>query len=195
VPDFSQEDFVMAKIHKVLVPALAMGALGLASAPAMAQLPGVDLYVGAAIGQSNADLSAADLGADDFDAKDMSWKLNAGLRAAMFGAELEYFNFGSPNGTDAGSDIDVDYKGLGAYGIFYVPLPLPVLDIYVKAGLAKVDLDIDASSINDDDTKFSYGAGVQLKVGSLAVRGEYQKFKFESIKPSLFSLGLSFTLF
>jgi hypothetical protein len=111
----------------------------------------------------------------------------------MFGAELEYINFGTADGTEGGADYDVDYKGLAGYGLFYVPLPLPVLDIYLKAGLAKVDFDIDAADINDDDTKFSYGAGVQVKFGSLAVRGEYQKFKFEEVDPSMLSVAFSYS--
>lgn len=168
---------------------LVAAALGLASAPAMAQVPGLDFYVGAGIGQSNADISADDLEIPDFDKKDTAWKLFAGLRASMFGAELEYINFGKPEG----SGVEVEYKGLAAYGLLYAPLPLPVLDIYAKAGLAKVDVDIDAADINDDDTKFSYGLGAQLKFGSFAIRGEYQKFKFEEVDPSLLSVSFSYS--
>lgn len=181
----------MSKVHKVLVPLLAVGGLGLAAAPAHAQVPGIDFYVGGGLGQSDADISADDLEIDEFDAKDMSWKLFTGVRAAMFGAELEYIDFGTASGSDGVDDVDVDYKGLGLYGMFYVPLPVPILDIYVKAGLAKVDVEIE--DLSDDDTKFSYGAGVQLKFGSLAVRGEYQKFKFEEVDPSLLSLSLSYS--
>lgn len=183
----------MAKVHKVLVPLLAIGGLGLAAAPVHAQVPGVDFYVGGGLGQSDADLSADDLEIDEFDAKDMSWKLFTGIRASMFGAELEYINFGTADGELGGTEYDVDYKGLGAYGLFYLPLPVPVLDIYVKAGLAKVDIDIDAEDFSDDDTKFSYGAGIQLKFGALGIRGEYQKFKFEEVDPSLLSLSLSYS--
>lgn len=190
---FQSKEDVMAKVHKVLVPLMAMGGLGLAAAPAHAQVPGIDFYVGGGIGQSDADTSAAELDIDDFDAKDMSWKLFTGIRAAMFGAELEYINFGTADGEDAGLDYDVDYKGLGAYGMFYVPLPVPVLDIYLKAGLAKVDVDIDAEDFSDDDTKFSYGGGVKLNLGSLSIRGEYQRFKFEELDPSLLSLSLQYT--
>lgn len=183
----------MAKVHKVLGALLAVGGLALAAAPAHAQVPGIDFYVGGGLGQSDADIDADDLDIDDIDAKDMSWKLFTGVRAAMLGAELEYIDFGTAAGTDGVTDVDVDYKGLGLYGMFYVPLPVPVLDIFVKAGLAKVDVDIDAQDFNDDDTKFSYGAGVQLKFGALGIRGEYQKFKFEDVKPSLLSLSLSYS--
>jgi opacity protein-like surface antigen len=168
----------------------AMGALALASAPAQAQVPGLDFYIGGGLGQSDIGLSASELATVDFDAKDMAWKLFGGLRvASVFGAELGYIDFGKPEGEDA----EVRYKGLAAFGMFYIPLPLPVLDIFAKAGLARVDADIDVGvdSFSTDDTKFAYGAGVQLKFGSFAVRGEYERFKVEDAKPSL--LSISFT--
>jgi opacity protein-like surface antigen len=168
----------------------AMGALALASAPAQAQVPGVDLYIGGGLGQSNLGLSASELGTLDFDEKDMAWKLFGGLRmASVFGVELAYIDFGKPNGDDA----EVKYKGLAAFGMFYVPLPLPVLDIYAKAGLARLDADLEVGidSLSTDDTKFAYGAGLQLKFGSLAIRGEYERFKVEDADPSL--LSISFT--
>lgn len=168
----------------------ALGALGLAATPAHAQMPGVDLYLGAGIGQSNADISANDLGAVDFDKKDMGWKIFGGLRATMFGAELEYIDFGKPNG----SDSEVDYKGLAAYGLVYLPLPLPMLDIYAKAGIAKVDADVAVTGLGSgsfDDSKFTYGVGVQLKFGSFALRGEFEQFKIEDAKPSLLSVSFS----
>ncbi|HWL63225.1 MAG TPA: porin family protein [Steroidobacteraceae bacterium] len=178
-----------------LAALLAIGALGLVSMPAAAQVPGVDFYIGAGIGQSDVDLNADDLGALDFDAKDTGWKLIAGVRvASMLGAELEYIDFGKPDG----SDSSVDYKGIAAYGLLYAPLPLPILDLYAKAGLAKVDANLSVDGLGDadaKDTQFAYGLGAQLKFGSFALRGEWEKFKVKdggaSARPSL--LSLSFT--
>jgi opacity protein-like surface antigen len=180
------------KARHALTALLALGTLGLAAAPAHAQVPGVDFYVGAGVGQSNADFD--DLEVPDFDDKDTAWKAFAGVRlASIFGAELQYFNFG----TAGAPGVDVDYKGLGAYGLVYLPLPLPILDVYAKAGVAKIDVDIDAEDFNTDDTQFSYGLGVQLKLGSWGLRGEYERFKVKdgdldlSANPSLFSLSFT----
>lgn len=169
-----------------------LGACGLAAAPAQAQVPGIDFYIGAGIGQSNADFD--DLEIPDFDDKDMAWKVFGGVRlASIFGAELQYFDFG----TAGGSGVDADYKGLGAYGLVYLPLPLPILDVYAKAGVAKVDLDIDSEDFNTDDTQFSYGLGLQLKLGSWGIRGEYERFKVKdgdldlSANPSLWSVSFT----
>jgi opacity protein-like surface antigen len=189
-----QEEQVMAKVHRILMPLLAAGALGVMAAPAQAQVPGVDFYIGAGLGQSNADLSADDLGALDFDEKDMGWKLFVGLRASIFGAEVEYIDFGKPNGDDS----EVDYNGLAAYGLIYAPLPLPVLDLYAKAGMAKVDANLQVDGLGEGDvkdTQFSYGLGAQLKFGSFAIRGEWEQFKVKdngvTTKPTLLSVSFS----
>lgn len=175
---------------------VAAGALGMASAPAMAQVPGLDFYIGAGIGQSNADISADEIGDIDFDKKDMGWKLFTGLRAAsMFGAELTYIDFGKADGEIS----EVKYKGLGLFGMVYAPLPVPVLDLYAKAGLARVDADlqVDADSFSKKDTQFAYGLGVQFNFGSFALRGEWEKFKVKdsdanvNVKPSLLSVSFS----
>jgi opacity protein-like surface antigen len=168
----------------------ATSALAFGAGPAFAAVPGADLYIGVGLGQSNADLSAADLGELEFDRKDMGWKLFAGGRFLSFiGAEISYMDFGKPSGGNS----EVDYKGLAGFGMLYAPIPLPVLDLYLKAGLARLDVDAAATvgDFNTKDTKFAYGAGLQLKFGSFAIRGEYEQFKVEGAKPSMLSLGFS----
>jgi len=165
----------------------ATAALVLGAASAQAGVPGVDLYMGVGLGQSNADVSADDLAVPSFDKKDMAWKLFVGGRFLSFvGAELDYIDLGKPKG----SGVDIKYKGLAGYGLFYLPIPLPILDIYAKAGLARIDVN-PSFAASTDDTKFAYGAGLQLKFGSFAIRGEYERFKVESTKPSMLSVGFS----
>ena len=166
------------------------GALAFASGTVHAGVPGADFYLGVGLGQSNADVSAADLGELEFDKKDIAWKAFLGGRFLSFGgAELDYINFGKPSGGDA----ELKYKGLAAFGMYYLPIPLPVLDVYLKAGLARLDVDekVTAGSFNTKDTKFAYGTGLQLKFGSFAIRAEYERFKAEGSKPSLLSVGFA----
>jgi opacity protein-like surface antigen len=164
----------------------AAGALVLAAVPAQAEaVPGIDFYVGGGVGQSNADVSAP-----NFDDKDFGWKAFVGVRALSYlGAEVNYIDFGKPS-----SDVSsFKYKGLAGYGLFYIPIPLPILDVYVKAGVARVDVKAPNSSFNTDDTKFAFGGGLQLKFGSWAIRGEYEQYKVNdlSAKPTLLTLGFS----
>ncbi len=175
--------------------ATALGAtavLGLCAIPAQAAgIPGVDFYVGAGIGQSNADISADDLGVSDFDKKDTAWKVYAGARALSFGAELNYIDLGKPSG----GGVDFKYKAFAGYGMYFLPLPVPILDVYLKAGLARLDTKVPSADLSTNDTKFSYGGGLQLKFGSWAVRAEYEQYKADiegdKIKPKLLTLGFS----
>lgn len=162
----------------------AIAALALGSGPAFAAVPGVDLYLGAGVGQSDADVDFP-----DFDEKDMGWKVFVGGRFLSFaGAELDYIDFGKPNG----GGENIKYKAVAGYGLFYLPIPAPILDVYVKAGMARVDFNPSTGS-SGDDTKFAYGGGLQLKFGSFAIRGEYEQFKVEGTKPSMLSVGFSKT--
>ncbi len=86
---------------------------------------------------------------------------------------------------------DLKYKAFAGYGLYYLPLPLPILDVYLKAGLARIDTKVPSADLSDNDTKFSYGGGLQLKFGSYAIRAEYEQFKIESAKPKLLTLGFS----
>jgi opacity protein-like surface antigen len=184
VPGLKEE--IMVKSKTMLAALLSCGGLGLAAAPAQAQVPGVDFYIGAGIGQSNADID--DVEVTDLDEKDTAWKLFAGARfASVFGAELNYIDFGKATSEEA----EAAYKGFAGYGLFYLPLPLPVLDIYAKAGFTRIEVDIDVGDMDSENTKFAYGLGVQLKLGSWAIRGEWERFKVEDSNPSLISVGIS----
>lgn len=46
---------------------------------------------------------------------------------------------------------------------------------------------------NQWGTNFAYGAGVQARMGSLAVRADYERIDASSGTPDLFSLGVSWT--
>ena len=180
------------KVRTLFPAVLAGGALALAAAPAQAQVPGFDLYIGAGLGQSDANTGPLEF--TDIDDKDMSWKILGGVRfASMFGAELNYIDFGKVSADEAA----VDYKGLAAFGMFYVPLPMPVLDLYAKAGVARVDADVDAFDYSTDDTRFAWGLGAQFKLGSWALRGEYERFRLKdndeglAVKPSMLSLSIT----
>lgn len=183
----------LGRARHMLAMLVATGALALAAVPAQAQ-QGLGIYVGGGVGQSNADID--DLQVPDFDDEDFAWKLFAGVRfLSFFGAELDYIDFGDPGSDDA----TLSYNGLAAYGMVYLPISL--VDLYAKVGLAKLDVDIDPLNLDTDDTNFAYGVGVQVKFGRWAIRGEYERFEVDdndldiNAKPSLFTLGASYTFF
>jgi|SRR5450755_1496039 len=160
------------------------------------------VYVGAAVGQSNVRNNG--YYSNDyygFDNRDTSWQLTLGVRPVpVVGVEYDYMNFGSPNDTygsfynRGGSST----RANAVFGVGYLPLPLPFLDIYGKAGVARLQahtmlygagtpFDLDYSN-----TDFAYGAGTQFKFGNFAVRAEYDRIRDTNGDPDMLSVGVNF---
>ena len=85
---------------------------------------------------------------------------------------------------------------------------MPVVDIYVKAGAARLQSTLSGivpylplcggcapPRFEQDrtNTAFAAGAGAQYKFGSWAVRAEYERFSAAGEYPSVVSLGLTCT--
>ena len=78
-------------------------------------------------------------------------------------------------------------------------LPLPFVDLYAKAGVARWETDVRTTGLlpasrDDSGTEFAWGAGVQARLGSLAARLEYERFDVAGTDGAkLLSLGLTWT--
>ncbi len=202
----------MTRISKGLVVAVAMCAAGSAFA-----FDPLGIYVGGAIGESNVKNNDSVYGnALDLGQHHTAWKLVAGMRPiSPIGAEFEYIDFGhntngyttSVLGSTASVAADSHPKAEALFGLFYLPIPLPLLDVYGKAGVARLQSNVDASfnctgtlctvvapfHSSYEDTRFAYGAGVQTKWGGLALRAEYERISANLGDPDLFSLGVTWT--
>lgn len=141
------------------------------------------------------------------------WKLFAGWRPIeILGAEVEYLDLGSRNGTyDVGTLINSERasgNAVTAFAVGYLPQPLPYLDLYGKLGIARLRLDVSntfapncqqvcpqfvgLAGANQSATRFAYGGGVQFRFGAELVRLEYQGFSTPGGDQSLLSLEVSF---
>jgi opacity protein-like surface antigen len=165
------------------------------------------LYVGGAVGQSQVDANVPTVG--EFKENHSAFKVIAGIRPiSLIGAEVSYIDFGHPNGNINNSPSNVSEKGADAFGVLY--LPVPVVDIFVKAGLARIQStaasvrggvgtctitvpDCGLFRLDRTNTSFAGGAGAQFKLGAWAVRAEYERFNAAGGNPSLVSLGLTWT--
>jgi opacity protein-like surface antigen len=140
-----------------------------------------------------------------------------GLRPLPFvGAELEYIDFGNAGGNDGYYHNYYDYgvsahpKATVLYGLGYLPLPLPFLDVYGKLGVARLQTDNSyfysvpcasstsgvcavESRFDQQNTKFAYGAGVQAKWQDFAVRGEYERISSSYGDPNTVMVSLTWT--
>jgi len=198
----------------------AMAALS-ASAAALADNP-LGLYVGAGVGTAtmgnnfnNYDPTGYAGGFHDHDA---AWKVIAGLRPIPFvGAELEYIDFGNAGGDNGYYSGTYDFsvsahpKATVLYGMGYLPLPLPFLDVYGKLGFAHLQTDNSyfspvacptpssggscsvASRFDQEFNRFAYGAGVQAKFQDFAFRGEYERVSSPYGDPGAFMVSVTWT--
>ncbi|HEY7888673.1 MAG TPA: outer membrane beta-barrel protein [Steroidobacteraceae bacterium] len=188
------------------------------------------LYVGAAYGQAHirAQLGGLIPGSTaslpDFDQTHSAYQAMVGIRPISFlGAEVTYMDLGQSAIRGSGGVVpgglgslvtgeQVSQKGEALFGLLY--LPIPIIDVYVKAGLSRITTNMNATYVtggvvpicaNDQpncnilsaargttDVNFAYGAGLQWKLGPWAVRGEYERFDAAGANPSLLSIGMTY---
>jgi hypothetical protein len=167
--------------------------------PIVAVADPLNTYVGASIGEST--VKADPL---DFNKRDLGWKVLVGIRPlALLGGEISYIDFGHPTysqGVPGGLNISARASGPEALGVVYLPLPMPLLDIYAKGGVARLSYRASSSSgclsctfLNTDrtDTRFAYGAGAQIKFNRIGARIEYERVSASNGDPSMLSAGLT----
>jgi opacity protein-like surface antigen len=167
--------------------------------PLVASADPLGLYLGASVGQS-----AVKSDPIAFSEHDLGWKAVAGIRPiSLLGAEIAYLDFGHPRhtqGVPLGFNNSASASGAELLGVVYLPIPVPLLNIYAKGGLAHLDYRASSSSgclacnpfsADYTENRFAYGAGAQLKLfEQLAARLEYDRVSARNGDPSLLSLGL-----
>lgn len=188
------------------------------------------LYIGAAYGHADIEGIASPAFAPplSFDASHSGYQIIAGARIlSLLGVELDYMDLGSAPATlrfppvlgrITADDMQAAEKGEAAFAVFY--LPVPVIDIYLKAGIARLRTDLSGTltatgcnpfvacacpiGLNGPDCSFTLhgpidttssgfaaAAGVQWQFGNWAVRGEYERFTALGGHPSLASIGVT----
>jgi hypothetical protein len=211
----------MNRISGSLLGLVGVMALG-ASTAALADNP-LGFYIGAGVGQAqignNNDYYNPYGYYGGFHDHDAAWKVIAGLRPiSIVGAELEYIDFGNAGGDSGYYTGNYDYgvsahpKATVLYGLGYLPIPLPFLDVYGKLGVAHLQTNNSyftvnpactavvggtclpiASRFDEQDTKFAYGAGVQAKFQDFAFRGEYERISSTYGDPNAFMVSVTWT--
>lgn len=219
----------------IALPALIVCSLGVTTV-AQADDP-LGLYIGAAYGQAHIRVHQGDAipGSTSplagLDLTHSAFKAIVGIRPLSFiGAEVSYMDFGQvfamngqviELGTTTLATVNSErasQKGESAFALLY--LPVPIIDVYAKAGLARITTHYDVTytgfipgvgtcpigkpncgvlgtataSRDTTDTAFAYGVGLQWKLGSWAIRGEYERFDAAGANPSLASIGMTYWL-
>ncbi len=184
-----------------------------------------NLYVGAGLGHAqlkarNPSLIISNPGSlGSFDRNDTAYQFMAGVRGLyLLGAEADYYHLGSGSvspsfsGVGAIGNARVSQKGEAAFAVLYLPIPVPMLDVFLKAGVARITSDLSASltpspslplppgggtntyAVSETTSGLAAGAGVQWSFGNWAVRGEYQRFNALGEHPDLLTVGVTWSL-
>ena len=194
----------MQRFSRVLGAVLALAAGGFSTAASAGVNP-LGFYFGGGLGESTVRSDDASYGYPGYyDDHQFAWKAIAGIRPiSLLGAEFEYIDFGQP-GRHRYNDYHYDYGYYGTdshpraqvlYGVGYLPIPVPFVDFFVKAGVARLKTTLnDFESVPCTDaggcaptfaltghhavteTRFAYGAGVQSQLPfGFTVRAEYER--------------------
>jgi hypothetical protein len=152
-----------------------------------------------------------------FDARHSAWKATAGIRPlSRLGVELQYLDFGRVSTgvapTGGGTLLAAEAEAMTVFGLGYLPLPVPFLDVYGKLGVARLRTSLKEigpiaiicpvgvtpclpPTFNQVDwtTNLAYGAGVQAKIRHFAIRAEYERISAGERTPDMVSLGVTWT--
>ena len=200
------------------IPLLILASLVLLAQPSGKAVAGdlLGLYFGGAIGQSRVEATETacqcdifqEIVTEKFDETHLAFKGVLGARPiSLVGAEIDYIDFGKPDGQAFGFSASASIKGVAAFGVLY--LPVPVVDIYLKAGVAHLESIVKYSycgpcacnfclnpvQLDRTNTTGAGGVGTQYRFGSWAVRAEYERFNAAGGNPSLLSAGITWTVF
>ena len=135
---------------------------------------------------------------DQGDISDGSWKAFVGVHPLNWLAvEADYMDLGNGHTTNtAEANACLDLLGAGlpctlnanshgsayaGYLVGFVPIPLPILDVFAKAGAAhwKLNGDVEqipGTSFSKSGTDFAWGIGVQGHISMFGARLEYEQF-------------------
>ena len=157
------------------------------------------LYAGAGITRAKVE----DIFHSNFNLSNTSWRIYAGLHPTgfPFGVDVDYMDLGSADSQTFQGPAHADTKAFAAYAVGYVPIPVPDIDVYGKAGLARWSFDGSLPrqgllGLSENGTDFAWGVGGQVHfLGRFAVRIEYEHFNIrEADDVQLYSLGVSYTI-
>lgn len=217
----------MARIR--LIGALTIAVVGCGTSSDALAANAFGFYLGAGAGESHlrAGTEVIDPGPPEpyigpaytFDAHHSAWKVTTGIRPlSALGVELQYMDFGKASTgvvpTGGGTLLSAEAEAVTMFGLGYLPLPLPFLDVYGKLGVARLRTSLkeigpiaiicpigaalmpcQPPTFNQVDwtTNLAYGAGVQGRIRNFAIRAEYERISGGERTPDMVSLGVTWT--
>ena len=114
-----------------------------------------------------------------------SWKLYGGFRPLrLLAVETDYIDLGGQTRNFLTTTSNhSDANAFAAYAVGFLPLPLPLVDVFGKAGLARWTLNgssisaLVPGSFSTNGNSFAWGVGTQVHAGNFGARLEYESFR------------------
>jgi hypothetical protein len=113
------------------------------------------------------------------DISNTSWKAYVGVRPLdWLAAEGNYIDLGSGSSPSGHADANA----VAVYAVGFLPIPLPIVDIFGKAGFAHWKLDgnvnslVSPGSLSTNGSEFAWGIGAQAHISMVGARLEYENF-------------------
>ena len=192
---------------------VALAAFALSAAAQADDLLG--FYVGAGVGISTVRSDDAAYGLPaHYNDHETAWKGIVGIRPiSILGAEAEYIDFGHPSQSFDPNNINANgfdsHPRAGVlFGVGYFTL-IPLIDIYAKAGVARLETDVTSTQAqncapgescppvysrhNETNNRFAYGVGVQSKMWGFALRAEYERIDSQYGDPDALTVSATYT--
>lgn len=122
-----------------------------------------------------------------------------------FGVEAEYVDLGRPRTSTSVGCVESRASGPAVFGLLYLPVPMPYLDVFGKARLANIQQratvtsssggsacapGIGCDGFNRSESEFAWGTGAEFKSGALAVRAEFEQYRASGDSLALGSVGV-----
>lgn len=169
-------------------------------APGVALAADNGFYVGLASSDVSSDYDLGPFATGDAD-DDRGFKGMVGFRPLdSFAIEANYVDLGEstvpvsvvcvtpPCPNEA--TIDSQLVSVSAVGMF----ALPLVDLFGRVGYATWESELSPFVTQKrDGSDPTYGAGAQVRIGSFALRFEYERFEFEDDSADLVSVGFTYT--
>ena len=157
-----------------------------------------NVYFGGSLGQSFVETEVKDIEGDDFKLNEngFAYKIFAGARlSSQFALEGGYRSMGTVQSKVSDIEFESQMTGYDLHAIGMLNLVL--FDLYAKAGVLFWDRQIEFFDIEESESgsNFSWGFGATVKLGTLGVRAEWERFELENYdRLSMLSVGLVYGL-
>jgi hypothetical protein len=156
--------------------------------PVAAWADDIGLYLGGALGSTQQNYDGYVF---DAHGAETGYKFALGIRPLpILAAEVSYIDFGRAFG-------GINYADTNAVGVFALGyLPIPLLDVYGKVGLAdwRTNAQSPFLSFHRTGADVAYGAGIGTHWGPFGARIEYERYDVShSNDMSMASVGVTWT--